>query len=467
MWFSRALAGWWLPLTAAAVWAWSQHFAGLYGQDAHDYLARARDWHGWLLGGPRPEPSLHPQAYPFAGAVLGFVVGSEWRALRIISALAFLGVVQLVHAEARRRMTDEQAAASITLLGVAASPFMLRHALFAMSDMLCVFFVMMAYHQALLFRLDGRGKRTLITALSAGAGLATREASAPLFLVIGLHILFSIFKHGAWRAALAGLLGKGALALLVFVLLGRSGRSVWDHPWLLAWSPLNFFRRSFHTIDGFSEHPLPNLVHALFPLAHPGFLLPGLLLLFFLRPADAKDDGVRLAAGAFSAYVLFIAGIPFQNDRFLLLVQPLVVMICLPAFGRSWRAVRHGWWLIVPVMAVLQFVLFIYGLRTFVRAAEEERELASLVRSHRERPLYQFSLGPALATYGVRGPLVDLWSNDVDHFPAGSLLLFNAKAFGAQWKDTRIMGAWEAAEAQRPTLIAERDDGWALYRFDQ
>ena len=462
---------WWLllPIAAAVAWAHAQGFAGLYGQDPHDYLHRAEAWYAWLHGEGRPAHSPHPQLYPLLGALVG-VIGGPWSGLRLVSIGAYLGVVHIVRLEVDRRSSDRGANNAFVLLAVAASPFMLRHALFVMSDMLCLLFVMIAYRQAVLFRADGKGHRTMITALCAGAALATRFAAAPPFLAIGVHILRTIIHQRAWKAALAGLFGKGLLAVLVLVLLGRSETPFWHHPWLTGWSPMNFFRHAFQTVDGAGHYPLPNILHALSSVVHPGFLPLGCALVFLFRRSDLQEHATALAVGMFLLDAFFLAGVPFQNDRFLLLTQPLVALALFPAFLRLWSrwpfssGPRVG---LVAAIALMQVLLFGINLRAFVRMTREERALAAVVSLHPERPLYQFSMAPALRTYGVRGELIDLWSTDVAQYPAGSLLLFNAPAFEHQWQGMRVMRNWERAKSQRPTLIATADEGWALYRFDR
>ena len=43
----------------------------------------------------------------------------------------------------------------------------------------------------------------------------------------------------------------------------------------------------------------------------------------------------RLALGMVVVYLFFIGGLPFQNDRVLLFVQPFVVLLLFPAFVRA------------------------------------------------------------------------------------------------------------------------------------
>jgi hypothetical protein len=83
---------WLLPIIGGLIWCWSVGYEGLNGQDAHDYLRTARAWEGYFHGAERPLTAEHPQAYPYAGAVLGTVLGNVLIAMRLLPILAFIAV---------------------------------------------------------------------------------------------------------------------------------------------------------------------------------------------------------------------------------------------------------------------------------------------------------------------------------------------------------------------------------------
>lgn len=455
----------WLPFVAIGLWAALRGFEGLYGQDPHDYLHIAHAWNAWSRGGSLPAGTLHAQLYPLLGGLLGRLVG-DLMALRLITAASFVGVVLIAARQLEGMAADQQLARAYLLVAVAASPFLLRHSLFVMSDVPCLLLIMVAYRQAVRFRADGRSRRTWGVALAAGGALAMRPAAAPMLAVIGTYILVAIIHQRAWRAALAGLLGKAMLAGVVVLLLGRMEVGGWAHPWLTGWSPLHFVRRDFSTLDGHAHYALPNIINVLKPLVHPGFLTIGVVLLPFFRRVDLKRPGAGMAAAMFAAYALFLAGMPFQNDRFLLPLELLAALVLFPAFERAAQRLSPKmltWGIALVVIG--QVVMGAISLRSFVRMARTERELAAWVRSTEGRPVYEFSMKPALGTYAEEVPVVDLWEEQVPHFAPGSLLLFNEGAFADQWQGMAPMMNWERARDQHPQLIARRPDGWALYRF--
>jgi len=456
-----------LPVVCAMVLQAGWSFEGLYGQDAHDYLHQAKDQHAWFLGGARPEASSHPQLYPLLGAVLGLLTGDLF-ALRLISIGSLIAIAMIVRKELAARGGDQRIVDAYVLIALIASPFMLRQAMFAMSDLLCLLFIMLAYRMAMRFRDDGKNRRTFGVALCAGAALATRFAAAPLLIAIGAHVLISTIRQRAWKAALAGLAGKALLAVAILVVIGRAGEGSVRHPWLIDWSIRNFIARSFDTLDGYASYAWPNVVHALFPFFHPGFLLIGALLLFFVRKEDVHVRGASLALVMFALYWIFMSGMPYQNDRFLLLVQPIVAILLFPACTRAWNLLADRSALRSALMVSLlfaQIALFAYSTRTFIRLARTERELSAMLRPYADRTIYQFSLGPAIATYGFEGNVIDLWKGPIDRFDPHAVLLFNPTAFAKQWAGKNPMLNYVGAMRLRPRTIERRADGWELYEL--
>src|SRR5262249_47745280 len=130
-------------------------------------------------------------------------------------------------------------------------------------------------------------------------------------------------------AAGSTLAGGGVLAALIGPgLMARSSAasSFTGDLEVYSWSPLNFFRRTFTTIDGVQTYRLTNgLYYALAP-GHPDYftpllaplLAPGLWVLWQRRRAL---PWVLLVA--WPAMILaFHAGAPWQNFRFALAALP-------------------------------------------------------------------------------------------------------------------------------------------------
>lgn len=453
-----------IPLLCAASLQLGWDFMGLYGQDAHDYFQKALAWSRWFTGGDAPTPILHPQGYPISGALIGFVIGGPLIALRALSILSLGVVTGSVLRTLIRSGAGDARAMPFTVIAVLGSPFLLRGAMLIMSDLYAATFCMLSF--ACAHATMRSAQNALLATILAGAAIGVRHAAAALMVPMLAVLVVRLLRGRSWGSLMAVGVG-GIVAVLVARALPGGPSGFPDHPWLRDWSLLNFFRRSFTTMDGAAHHALPNLVHALLPFAHPGFLPIGALLLPFVGWRDLRQAPRATAAIMIGAYTLFMAGIPFQNDRFLLLEVPLVAVVLFPAFDRCLTWLRSRSIPLAPAfMMVLagQLALFAFSMRSFVALARTERELALLVSTRPERTLYQFSLGPALATHHVPQQVIDLWSGPVETFEPGSLVLFNPSAFGTQWRGRDPVMNWERAIGQGVDTIAQRKDGWVLVR---
>ena len=142
----RALRGaWLLVFMLACGWVWHSGYRGLNGADSHDYYRVARAWYAWLHGGDRPPPAEHPPAFPLMGAVYGTVIGNVLTALWSIVFLAFIGLGVLMLKLVRRQGLTGHVADGLVLLGIGASPFLMRHAMVVMSDIPALSLVMAGF----------------------------------------------------------------------------------------------------------------------------------------------------------------------------------------------------------------------------------------------------------------------------------------------------------------------------------
>jgi hypothetical protein len=164
-----------------------------------------------------------------------------------------------------------------------------------------------------------------------GLAVVTRWAYAVLALPFALHALFQTRKYGTPRRVLL-LPTLGGLAVLlpqIWFSLYRPESLL--HPWLLNWRVTNAFARQFSHVDGDYSYTLPVGIYYLQPLAHPNYMVPvlGLAALWggrHLWRHQAWAALILLGGWAGIAY-LFLAGIPYENFRFgLLLYLPLVLL---------------------------------------------------------------------------------------------------------------------------------------------
>ncbi len=459
--------GWVVPLIGGLVWCAVFGYQGLNGQDSHDYLRVAKSWSQWFAGGVRPPAAEHPQAYPFAGALLGRVLGDTLLAMRVLPVLAFL----LLGFTLRKRLmlvaADRHALNVFLLLMIGSSPFLLRHALVAMSDLPGFALVVLTW----AFWSKAQEQRDLwwivMCAVVALLAVVVRFAAAPM--VLGLLMLTWVGKAEgrSQRLLIAAGLAVAGMICAWFLMPTAEWAGIYLRSPLADWSPMNLFRRELHSDDGVLRYLLPNGLYVLGVFVHPGFMPIGAVLLPFVRRSDLAPLPARAAAVMLVCYLLFIAGMPFQNDRVLLMAQPFAVILFYPAFLRAWawlkdRISRPG--LVVALLVAVQLGLFARAFYPFMRNARVEKELAEVVHHEGATRLYTQGMGAALSNYCPTVQVTELWYSGIDHFEKGALIVVNPLDLEAQWKGLNPADNWERAQAQGVRSLVERSDGWRIYR---
>ncbi len=465
---------WWMlfvPAALAMVWVSAMGYQGLNGQDSHDYLQIAKAWLAWLVGGERPLMVEHPHGYPIIGAMLGQLIG-PLLALRIISLVGFLALIRvmllLFKGEVRvEECTGRDVSFWFTMLGVSLAPFMLRYAMTTMSDVPAVALVTFAFY-ALVRWQSTRKPRWLFGMVAAlVCALTVRLAVAPIAAVMSGLVLATWAKPNVSTrtfAILVALLGIGAMVLVEAL---RQHGHLQATP-LAEWSPLNWLRRELHSDDGTLNYMFPNLVYALGVCVHPGQFPLGLILLPFFRWRDLRSTLGRLASVVALGYVLFVAGMPFQNDRVMLLAQPLVVMIFFPAFSRAWVWLSERMakpWLVSSCLVVLQIALFVRATVPFIRQAEVERSLANYLEQLRPGHVYTHGMGAALRTYLPRTVITELWYGELAEIEPGSFIVVHPANLEEQWAGLPAHSNWKKLQAHGAMAVLQRSDGWLIARL--
>lgn len=454
-----------LPGVLALIGVSAVGYSGLNGQDAHDYLAIARGWTAWLSGGPRPAWMEHPHGYPMLGALVGVVIG-VLPGLRLVSWVSYLVVALLVHRWIARDGHDRRSATAYVLLGTSLAPFVLRYALTTLSDLAAMAWVMAAFGCFMAWCASpGRG-RPLLMFTCLAMGLLVRSAVAPVaLLMLALATAYRYRITMRWGWLLAALLGGAGLMALAM-------HSTLLEPWvrggpLAEWSPVNWFQRVHRSDDGVLRYALPNILYGLGVFVHPGQFPLGLLLLPFVRGADLRSPLGRSSFILALGYLLFVAGMPFQNDRVLLLAQPFVVLFFHPAFTRAMGWVRQQGWGPGPMLAslaVVQVALFIRAMVPFIQQAHVERELATSIAGYAPVRIYTHGMGAALGTYCPGIPVTELWYAGIDNFQRGALVVIRPEDLAQQWNGLPPAVNWDRIQQQGTEVLAERRDGWVIAR---
>lgn len=463
---SYGAAGWWLLLPVVAAWAGvsALGYEGLNGQDAYDYLRIAKEWTHGLHGGPKPAMAEHPHGYPIVAAVLGSVVGSPLLGLRLISAFGLGAIILLVRRILLRPGNDLHTVNAFALIGIALCPFLLRHAMVAMSDVATIALLLASLLLLQRWLVRRSAVNLVLTITFMVLALSFRLAAAPIVLVMLAWCLWSLLPPRVFRLLVA----LASVLLLLTAAWWWPRLSAWaGHGPLAEWSAFNLFRTELHSDDGMLRYRFPNLVYVLSVFVHPGFLPIGALLIPFLRWSDLRLLESRISLSIVAVYLLFIAGMPFQNDRVLLLIQPFVALLFYPAFQRAaafvQKRMRHPA-VAVAVLALVQTGLFIRAVLPFVRQAETERVLAEQLNRHSATRIYTHGMGAALDELCPQAEITELWYAELDSFQSGAYVVVDPVSLADQWQGRAPALNWQRAQEQGLEQVASGPGRWVVAR---
>lgn len=388
-WAPGLLFGLALILRLAAAWGW--RFDGLYGQDAFAYYRQALAIAANLPRGQLPPLDFFwPNGYPLATGVAMWLLGSGPLAGQAISILAGAALAPLAYFLCRDLFPAAPGAGIVAglILAVAGQP--LLSSILIMADITALFWALLA---AWLLVRAWSEPGTWETAALAGAGMALALAAvtrwlylllAPVFVAYALYQTYT--RKTSWSRLLLPALA-GFLVLLPQVWLSLYRPEGLMHQWLLGWKPANAWRREFDTADGHALYRLPVAVFYAQVAGHPAYLFP----LFGLAAAWGVWRLFRrrlwgpliLLGGWGMATWLFLAGIPYQNFRFLLTPYPPFVLLAGYGVADLWprptaaRKTRPRLVALLVALSILAMAAWAYRMtRDFIRIQNRDKLVA-------------------------------------------------------------------------------------------
>jgi hypothetical protein len=174
-----------------------------------------------------------------------------------------------------------------------------------------------------------------------------------------------------------------------------------------------------------------------------------------------------LLSVAFLIYALFLMGIPFQNDRFLLVSFPLVVIVCYAPFERMMHCFAAYRKFSAIVIFIVYLVCIVRAVYPVMELNRFERHLASSMKAYEGSTLYAFDADIALKGRGLVFDYHNLWMYRYEKFTCNALVLFNPDKFSLQWKDKNPMLNFEKLKSDyNLSLMHSYPKGWKLYKIE-
>jgi hypothetical protein len=436
------------------------NFDGAFGQDSYAYLYQINH-----LETLTTQDAFYPPFYAFLGWIFQWIFQNPAFSLQWVSLLSWFGTGLLLYKIATQslQLSNKLAGLGILVLFIF-SPFVMRMSLLVMSDSLALFMAVFSLYLGLFSKHKWSYAFFFVVAALA---LLTRYALVPLLVPTLFLVIFRLFQQrsfNVWFSALMGI-SIGLTALLVNMFYWTSENGSTQHSWLQLWDLRHYFNNSFDHQDGFVEYTFPNIVYVIKNIFHPIYALLLVPALFFFKKSDLKSVEIKILLISYILYTLFLAGIPFQNDRFLLPAFPFVLLVLLPALIRLFmRLGKFKWliWLVIPI----QLVLLLRLVKPVYERNQLELYLFENLQQYANKEIYSFDVDIALAGRGLEAEWLNMWKENYSTFSKGAFVLFNEKKFAEQWKGKNPMLNWEKLNQNYQLIpILKLDQGWELYEI--
>lgn len=448
------------------------NFNGLYGQDSHEYFRYTLELRSTLFTSQQPGPFFWPVYYPLAGAFFSLLIGNTLISLQGISilAMAFTAFFLILSIQELFRTTSKIALLFIGVFFVLA-PFIFRTGLIVMSEMLSLFFITGGIYFGLKYLKAEQFKHLLLFAGFCSGAVFTRYNALLIIAPFVLSIGWTIIRNKRWIHLLGGLVIAFLCILPQWIIHQPMTGSGMEHYLLNEWSVLNFFRNEFHLQDGHLSYTLPNFIYAFQYLVHPGFTFLGIPLLVLFGKKQCSPP-LLIILGSMILYSVFLMGLPTQNDRLMIPVFPMALLLLYPGFTKAvaWANKRN--WVLplgLGLLVLSQGFLIKRALNPFVELNRFERNLVNQIDlPNTTTPIYTFSVDGALKSYGVQNPIYNLWYDNLPLPDSTAYALFNPTQFQEQWEGRSVMYNWQQLNAQGSMDTLENlPHGWVLYQYNR
>ena len=443
-------------------------FNGLYGQDSHEYFRYSKRLADFFQNGTHPGDYFWPINFPLYGAFFSFLIPWDVFARQLVSLLSFVLIIFYTYRMIRFYHSKGNQQTIYVYLGLVLfpSPFLFQSAFLVMSDMLATVFSIAAIFHILQYHRKVKTGDFLLAVFFSVSAVMTRYPTAILLLLPVVLLIFTFAKNFRFTNLSVAVLITIICLLPHFLIRGWQSGDFLGHQWLQTWSVKNWFLSEFTTVDGYQNYTLPNIVYGFSNFFYPGFMFLGMILIFFFRKQDFKMKELWILVASTGLSALFMAGIPFQNMRFLMPSFPLAVVLLFPAFQRfSNRFLRQtilktAFFIGVVIIQIL--LIFKYS-ATIYQANRLEKQIAASMLAYPNRPIYTFSTDPALRSYGIESEIINLWRESLTEVDSTALILFNEQAFSRQWEGKNPMINWRFIQENYELNTLERlPNGWEL-----
>ena len=448
-------------------------FNGLYGQDAYEYARYAEEINQFFKGGEFPKPFFWPIIFPLCGAILKFFIGDIAVSLQLVSVFSLGGTAFFLSKILNAFFPEKQKKSRwFILIFICFSPYLIRSSVQVLADSLGLFFLVCGSYHSLLYLNSRKGKDLWLTLFLLCMSCMTRYGNA-VVAVIPLGMAgYSAIKDKRFQHILFACTA-GVLAVLPHLILQHKGNtSFLSHPWLTTWSPANLFSREFSTPDGILSFDVPNIVYVGKAILHPGFIFPALLFLItsFSIVGEASKFLRNFCISWIAVYGFFLAGIPYQNTRYLIPLIPPIAILCFPGFSfLTDKFSDRKRYLIagISIAILTNLTLSVLASKKSYFLNREEKLIANGVCRNFPGSVYTVGFEGSMKYYCPERKVISIWKRGFENPQNRDLILLNEARWGDQWRLLEVAeNIAGLKEKYSWVLLEDFPDNWKLYQLE-
>lgn len=450
-------------------------FDGLYGQDSYEYLRYSKLVHQFLIGGEHPGNYFWAIGFPLLIGILSTIGIPVLTVIQLVNLISLLGIVFFTKKIIEEIFGEDDNLPTYLLLTLS-SPYLVRASLVAMTDIFTTFCLTAAFLLGLKYNKSNSTIFLIGFSCFACYAVFTRYVSGLPLLLLGLLVILTYIKGRQWYQIF--IIIVPIFLIVIHLYFKQSETSFFSNQWLALakWNVNHMFSSEFYTDSDHQLYVVPNLLYAFSSFAHVGFLVTGLVLApIFIKNFKKilERNYVALIALSIVLYGLFLAGIPLQNKRFLLITFPLIVVLFYPSHvfltGRlSEIRIFKNKMLnsLILIILMINMVITLYVMQMPVKRNRLESKISIAIKPYQGRTLYGFDIDVALKGRGMIFDYKNLWESEYVQFEVGSLVIFNEQANTKQWHGKSPMNNWNKLKNSYKLIpLQSFGDGWNLYEI--
>jgi hypothetical protein len=347
------------------------------------------------------------------------------------------------------------------------SPFVFRNSLVVMSDLLTIFFITGSFYFFIDYLHKTEFKALTFFFVFFTLAILTRYAALVVLVIPAIMLIHQIVKNGKYIHLLISFSIVLILSLPHILIRETGSIEFLRHSWLQDWSLSNFFQNNFVTTEGTQHYRFPNIIYVFSSIFSPTYLIFGLVLLVLSERNLPNNRFWLISVFIVLLNAFFLAGIPFQNQRYLLLSYPFVVITLFPGFERLVMLLRKRKFLfysIISVMMILQIFYCIYYFKPVYERNNLEKRISGFVRNDTHKNVYAFDIDVSFMSYDINKNVINMWKNKITEYKPDSIIIFNQEKFKDKWKGKNPMLNWNELQINYSLVqIKDFGEGWKAY----